>query len=326
MAQHSKPSIKFFNMLGISEQELGEYTIRLNGSDPQWFDVLSEYYRSEKTLMRWIFVKKYPYSKKALPKMQSKVLQFIQLDRREKTPRHWLFLGGYSITGSHMDEESGNEIYDYEVDPRFEPYIARTIVDFVRERGNDQGFIFNMRSSGERRQRFWSHMTVEKIAQSPVSAMPFPGYAHVRLSFDELVVAVHNAEWRGALGAVSAVYLQTDTRTGWHYVGSAYSHHGGSQGLLSRWEEYAGGDHTGGNALLKRLVAEHGADYIKDHFQYSILDIFDPRVPDRVVIEREHWWMDTLSSVRHAGTDDPHGYNSPAQWKKTADGEDAGTD
>lgn len=100
------------------------------------------------------------------------------------------------------------------------------------------------------RSRFFDTMLVEKIAQSPVSAMPFPGYDNVRLSFSELVAAVHNDEWRGALGAVNAVYLQTDTRTGWHYVGSAYSRHGGAQGLLSRWEEYANGDHTGGNALL----------------------------------------------------------------------------
>lgn len=33
-----------------------------------------------------------------------------------------------------------------------------------------------------------------KIAQSPVSTMSFPGYANVRLSFDELAAAAHNDE------------------------------------------------------------------------------------------------------------------------------------
>ena len=176
------------------------------------------------------------------------------------------------------------------------------------------------------RARFFDTMIVEKIAQSPVSAMPFPGYDNVRLSFKELVAAVHNDEWRGALGAVNAVYLQTDTLTGWHYVGSAYSRHGGERGLLSRWQEYAQGDHTGGNKLLKDLVAEQGVSYIEEHFQYSILDIFDPRVADRTIIEREHWWMDTLGSVRNEKADHPHGYNSKLQWRRTGEGEDAGTD
>ena len=85
------------------------------------------------------------------------------------------------------------------------------------------------------------------------------------------------------------------------------------------------GDHTGGNTLLKELVAEHGAGYIEKYFQYSILDIFDPRVPNRAVIEREHWWMDTLSSVRKDHSSDSHGYNSPSQWQRTANGKDAGT-
>lgn len=44
------------------------------------------------------------------------------------------------------------------------------------------------------RHRFMDTMIVEKIAQSPVSVMPFPGYANVRLSFDELAAAVHNDE------------------------------------------------------------------------------------------------------------------------------------
>lgn len=75
---------------------------------------------------------------------------------------------------------------------------------------------------------------------------------------------------------------------------------------------------------LADLVAKHGVEYIEQYFQYSILDIFDPRVPDRTVIEREHWWMDALSSVRDDRASSPHGYNSKLQWNRTSEGREAG--
>lgn len=31
------------------------------------------------------------------------------------------------------------------------------------------------------------------------------------------------------------------------------------------------------------------------------------------VIDREHWWMDTLGSVRRNNDEVPHGYNSVAE-------------
>ena len=30
----------------------------------------------------------------------------------------------------------------------------------------------------------------------------------------------------------------------------------------------------------------------------------------RTIVEREHWWMQTLSSVRHLDDPYPHGYNT----------------
>lgn len=85
-------------------------------------------------------------------------------------------------------------------------------------------------------------MTLDHLSQSPISSLPFPGFENVRLTHRQLVAAVRNDTWKTALGNVQAVYLQTDRRTGWHYVGSAYSHKGAEQGLLSRWSEYAYGD------------------------------------------------------------------------------------
>ena len=96
---------------------------------------------------------------------------------------------------------------------------------------------------------------------------------------------------------------------GWHYVGSAYSRKGASHGLLSRWKEYASGDHSGGNKQLRNL----GAGYIEKNFQYSILEIFDMNKSPKEIIDREHWWMDTLGSVRRNNDEVPHGYNSVAE-------------
>lgn len=63
--------------------------------------------------------------------------------------------------------------------------------------------------------------------------------------------------------------------TGKHYVGSAS---GNSNGLWQRWVHYANGDHTGGDVDLIALVNGKGKEYIEEHFQYSILEIFDTRV------------------------------------------------
>lgn len=320
--EHDNSPIGFFKMLGITEKELPEYSIRLNQSSDAWFDAMAMYYERHDALMDWVFTRRWNGSRAGGNLRRHKVLQFIQLNSREKPATHWLFIGGYEVGDTVM--RGGNEVYQRKPIERFRPFEARTVVVYRKRRGAIQ-MVNDMADAGLRA-RFFDTMIIEKIAQSPVSAMPFPGYDNVRLSFKELVAAVHNDEWRGALGAVNAVYLQTDTLTGWHYVGSAYSRHGGERGLLSRWQEYAQGDHTGGNKLLKDLVAEQGVSYIEEHFQYSILDIFDPRVADRTIIEREHWWMDTLGSVRNEKADHPHGYNSKLQWRRTGEGEDAGTD
>ena len=316
------PPIRFFEMLGIGEDELSQYSVRLNQSSDAWFDAMTMYYGHHDELMDGVFTRRWNGGRAGGNIRRPKVLQFIQLDGREKPATHWLFIGGYEAGAPVM--RGGNEVYQRTPIERFRPFEARTVVTYRKRRGAVQ-MVNDMADAGMRA-RFFDTMIVEKVAQSPVSAMPFPGYDNVRLSFNELVAAVHDDEWRGALGAVNAVYLQTDTRTGWHYVGSAYSRHGGERGLLSRWQEYVQGDHTGGNKLLKDLVAEQGASYIEKHFQYSILDIFDPRVADRTVIEREHWWMDTLSSVCDGDAAVPHGYNSRLQWRRTGEGEGAGTD
>lgn len=76
------------------------------------------------------------------------------------------------------------------------------------------------------------------------------------------------------------------------YVGSAT---GQSEMLLQRWKNYVENGH-GGNKELKDLVEHEGFNYVKQNFQYSILEHFNSKVDDNYILERESWWKDTLQS------------------------------
>lgn len=129
----------------------------------------------------------------------------------------------------------------------------------------------------------------------------FPGYDNVRLSYAQLasILERRKQSWIAALENQKAVYLITDTYNGKLYVGSATSDQGM---LLQRWSNYVENGH-GGNKELLALVQEKGFDYVKQYFQYSILENYNARIDDHVVLNRESWWKETLKSRQF-------GYNS----------------
>ena len=96
-----------------------------------------------------------------------------------------------------------------------------------------------------------------------------------------------------------AVYLITDKNNGKQYVGSATGDYGM---LLERWSSYVSNGH-GGNAELKELVSVKGFDYIKKNFQYSILENYNARTDDKLILARESWWKETLQTRKY-------GYNA----------------
>ena len=122
----------------------------------------------------------------------------------------------------------------------------------------------------------------------------FPGYDRVRLSYAQLnnILIRGKKDWISALESQKAVYLITDTNNGKQYVGSATSNNGM---LLQRWRNYISNGH-GGNIELKRVVDENGFDYVKKFFQYSILENYNARIDDIVILERESWWKDILQT------------------------------
>ena len=124
----------------------------------------------------------------------------------------------------------------------------------------------------------------------------FPGYQNVLLRHSEMQRIIKNAEpsWRNALSNIKAVYVITDTSDGLLYVGSAS---GEADGLWQRWTAYANVNKlTGGNIKLEKLLKERGPEHIVNHFQYSILEIFDKKTRDDTILQREAFWKKALNS------------------------------
>ena len=137
-------------------------------------------------------------------------------------------------------------------------------------------------------------LEVMQILPSQFDGIDFPGYDNVCVSFKELatIISRQKRDWINALSNQKAVYLITDNHTGKQYVGSATSE---SDMLLARWSNYIANGH-GGNVALKALIDEKGFDYVKENFQYSILENYNARVEDEFIKSRESWWKNVLGT------------------------------
>lgn len=119
--------------------------------------------------------------------------------------------------------------------------------------------------------------------------IPFPGFDRLVLDRAQLLAVMREhryASWRTALTSVVGVYLITDTRDGRQYVGKA----DGAESIRQRWSAYAANGH-GGNVELR------GIDPAT--FRYSVLRVFDPATPTRVIDEAESHFKVALDSRRH---------------------------
>ncbi len=231
------------------------------------------------------------------------------------------------LPGIHADS-SDDEILAYtseqSANPRLFPVDPpRFWVVFIREGGdrarlwsvlenrgevsNDSGLrIFDLVASdhladlrdrlviGWRSPRAW-RLNGPTVAGYPVmeiadaQPVPFPGFDRLILDRAQLqaVMREHRyAAWRTALSSVVGIYLITDTRDGRQYVGKA----DGAESIRQRWSAYAANGH-GGNAEL-RSVDPIG-------FRYSILRVFDPATPTRVIDEAESHFKNALDTRKH---------------------------
>lgn len=181
-----------------------------------------------------------------------------------------------------VDPEVGGVGYDATEIEKYQKYFGRLVVKFHN----------TARTMGRNLESVMNEIEVLEILNDQFTGNDFPGYENVRLSYSQLknVIDRQLPGWVAALQNQKAVYLITDNKTGKQYVGSATAQYGM---LLQRWSNYVANGH-GGNAGLIELVNAQGFDYVKENFQYSILENYNARMDDNYILKRESWWKETL--------------------------------
>ncbi|AQY01868.1 GIY-YIG nuclease family protein [Microbacterium foliorum] len=207
-------------------------------------------------------------------------------------PQYFIFGGFFRVTPS-VPEVIGGKGYDLELLDEFSQYIKRLIIKLEQPVGRD---LYLRRY--DRIQDSKLNPEVYEIAPD-TKLGTFPGYQNVRLRHAEMQRIISNDEpsWKDALSSVKGVYVITDLSDGRQYVGSAS---GEANGLWQRWSGYAHLKNlTGGNKELNRMRNELGDTHIVENFQYSILEIFDPKTKAETILQRESFWKLALDSRRH---------------------------
>lgn len=207
-------------------------------------------------------------------------------------PQYFIF-GGFFRVSPVVPEIIGGAGYDLELLDEFSEYIKRLIIKLERPVGRD----LYLRRYDRIQDGFLNPEVYELAPDTKLGT--FPGYQNVRLRHAEMqrIIANDEPSWKDALSSVKGVYVITDLSDGRQYVGSAS---GEANGLWQRWSGYAHLKNlTGGNKELNRMRDELGDAHIVEHFQYSILEIFDPKTKAETILQRESFWKLALDSRRH---------------------------
>ena len=269
----NKMSIKLDDLLRIPDSESSNAKVRFNQHDG-YDDPLDLYLRNPEIVnSQWLFWR----NKQRFFNVGQIAICLMKLSNDE-----WLLTTIKRVT-QELDVTNGINYVGEELE-EYKQYFGRVIIKYHRV-SQSQGMFYNT---------VRDDLEVLKILPSVFDGDEFPGYDRVRLSYTQLksIIERKKKSWIAALENQKAVYLITDKSNGKLYVGSATSDNGM---LLSRWSSYAENGH-GGNVELKKLVNEEGFDYIKKNFQYSILENYNARIDDKVILERESWWKETLQS------------------------------
>lgn len=206
--------------------------------------------------------------------------------------QYFIFGGFFRVTPT-VPQVLGGKGYDLELLDEFSEYIKRLIIKLEQPVGRD---LYLRRYDSIQDSKL--NPQVYEIAPD-TKLGTFPGYQNVRLRHAEMQRIISNDEpsWKDALSSVKGVYVITDLSDGRLYVGSAS---GEANGLWQRWSGYAHLKNlTGGNKELNRMRDELGDAHIVENFQYSILEIFDPKTKAETILQRESFWKLALDSRRH---------------------------
>lgn len=211
-------------------------------------------------------------------------------------PQYFIF-GGFFRVGRVVPELLGGSGYELAQLDLYSEYIKRLIIKLEQPVGRDLYL------------RWYEKLQDGKLNPEIYELAPdtklgtFPGYQNVRLRHAELqrIIANDEPSWKDALSSVKGVYVITDLSDGRLYVGSAS---GEANGLWQRWSAYAHLKNlTGGNKEFERMRGELSDGHIVNNFQYSILEIFDPKTKAETILHRESFWKLALDSR-------PHGMNN----------------
>ena len=207
-------------------------------------------------------------------------------------PQYFIF-GGLFKVATQTPPVFGGPGYVLNPLPQHSSYVKRLIIKLAKPIGRD---IYLRRYDGLQS----STLSPEIYELAPDTKLgAFSGYQNVRLTHRELqrIIANDEPNWKDALSSVKGVYVISDLSDGRLYVGSASSE---ANGLWQRWASYAHlQDLTGHNKELERLKEDLGDAHIIDNFQYSILEIFDPKTRDATILQRESFWKKALDTRLH---------------------------
>ncbi|WP_341302831.1 GIY-YIG nuclease family protein [Lysinibacillus sp. FSL H8-0500] len=198
------------------------------------------------------------------------------------SPDTWLLTTIKKVTNELNRLEGIN--YEGEELPQYSQYYGRIIVKFHK----------TFMTQGRYFKDIHYQLVVQQILPSIFEGDDFPGYDKVKLSYQQLhtIITRGKRDWVAALENQKAVYVITDKFNGKLYIGSATSNRGM---LLDRWSSYVQNGH-GGNHALKQLVEDKGIDYVKQHFQYAILENYNAKIDDKIILQREAYWKEVLQS------------------------------
>ncbi len=189
----------------------------------------------------------------------------------------WLFGGVFKVKERHEDR------YEVELDDEGKSFIGRLKIKST----------YRQRATRTNLERHFEEFEVQEILREPYSGETFPGYNKIDHSFEQLETLIkrERPDWMSALKNIKGIYLITDTKTGFRYVGAAY----GEQGVWSRWCDYIFTGH-GHNAELQKLVKVQGIEYCRAYFHFTLIEHLPFNTFDKVIQERENYWKRILFS------------------------------
>ena len=273
MAVKTHNNIKLIDLIKATGIEISDYKIHCAIGTPKYNKPLEKFFEGK--------FKEYQEYQTKKNFNKSHILSLIFLGANK-----WLFAGYWKSMGTSKKQvkKGGNLFYKYNTKliDGLEHLTGRAIISFEK----------NFRASYLIGPKYEKQLFLSELREEVMSVGDFPGYNSVNLSFNilKLIISQQNSSWKGALSNVSGIYIITDTKTGKHYIGSAY----GGEGLWQRWSVYSKTGH-GSNKELERILSANTKEYAKN-FQFSILEICDLNDSKENVINRESHWKEVLKT------------------------------